>query len=108
MSFADKLTEAVYQVLREYNLEHLKLEDEVIITDLRDPVPIELAIDPGPENADILSGPKSVNLLIDLPAIIATGEPITAETFIPEIVSQLGNLGIIPGRIFVNEIAPPS
>ncbi|MCA1621947.1 MAG: hypothetical protein LC795_22270 [Acidobacteria bacterium] len=107
MSFTNQLNEAVHQVLQEYNLTYLKLEDEITIPDLRDQVPIKLAIDSGPENADLLSGPKSIHLLIDLPAIIASGEPITTETFKQQIVTQLGALGITPKHIFATQIAFP-
>lgn len=107
MSFADKLTEAVHQVLREYNLTNLELEDEIIIPNLEDSVPIELVIAPDPENADLLSGPKSVGLLIDLQSIIATGEPITVETFKWQIVNQLERLGLIPKHIIITGIARP-
>lgn len=107
MSFSDKLNEAVNQVLREYDLSYLKLENEINIHDLSDQVPIELVIDSGPESADSLSGPKSVNLLIDLPSIIATGEDITVETFKEEIITQLEYLRIIPRHIFVVALAHP-
>lgn len=101
MSFADELSKAVHQVLREYDLTYLRLDDEIIIPNLEEKVRIELVCD-----SDALSF-RSVNLLIDLPAIIATGEPITVETFKRQIVSQLGTIGIIPKHVFVKEIAFP-
>jgi hypothetical protein len=101
MSFTDKLNEAIRQVLHEYDLKQLKLEDEITIPDLTTPVGIKLEV----ESDDLPR--RSVHLLINLPAIIETGEDITVETFKRHIVSQLGRIGIIPTHVLVNQFAHP-